>query len=67
MPGQVGSGYLDPTRSDPPGSGPDPTRRSCQYSGPDPTQPDPTRPAGRPDPGTTLISTYLGIINLLAP
>ena len=41
MAGQVGSGYLDPTRPDPPGSGPDPTRRFCQYSESDPTRPDP--------------------------
>ena len=38
MAGQVGSGYLDPTRPDPRGSGPDPT------------QPDPTRPDPRVDP-----------------
>ena len=41
------------TRPDPPGSGPDPTRRFCPYSGP-----NPTRPAGPPDPGTTLCDAY---------
>ena len=54
MAGQVGSGYLDPTRPDPPGSGPDPTRPAVLVHIPDPTRPNPTRPAGRPDTGTTL-------------
>ena len=49
MAGEVGSGYLDPTR---------ParvwTRPAVLVNIPDPTQTDPTRPAGQPDPGTTL-------------
>ena len=45
--------------------GPDPTRPARVWTRPDPpflsifrpdpTQPNPTRPAGRPDPGTTLV------------
>ena len=51
---RVRSGQGTWTRPDPPGSGPDPTRPAALVNIPDPTRPNPTRPAGRPDPGTTL-------------
>ena len=50
MAGQVGSGYLDPTRPDPPGSGPDPTQPAVLVNIPDPTRHNPTRPNPRVDP-----------------
>jgi hypothetical protein len=58
MAGQVGSGYLDPTRQ-----GLDPTRRSCQFSGPDPIRPDPIRGSTRPgnNSETTLIRILDGL------
>ena len=43
------------TRPDPPGSGPDTTRPAVLVNIPDLTRPNPTRPEGRPDPGTTLV------------
>ena len=52
MAGQVGSGYLDPTRQDL-----DPTRPAVIVNLSDPPRPNPTRPAGPPDPETTLGTT----------
>ena len=54
MVGRIGSGWTDPTQSDPPGSGPDPTRPAINVNIYDPIQAGPARPAGRPDPWTTL-------------
>ena len=59
MAGQVRSGFLDPTRPDPTRQGLDPTRPAVLVHIPDPTRPNPTRPAGRPDPGTTLRPTEI--------
>ena len=56
---RVRSGQGTWTRPDPPGSEPDPTRPAVLVNILDPTRPNPTRPAGRPDPGTTLVSTYI--------
>ena len=50
-----GSGRVRVLGPDPTRQGLDPTRPAVFVNFPDPTQPDPTRPAGRPDPGTTLL------------
>ena len=52
---RVRSGQGTWTLPDPPVSGPDPTRPAVLVQIPDPTRPNPTRPAGQPDPGTTLV------------
>ena len=54
MAGQVGSGYLDPTRQ-----GLYPTRSAALVNIPDPTQPDPTRGSTRPGNNSDLMSASL--------
>ena len=54
---RVRSGQGTWTRPDPTRQGQDPTRPAVLVHIADPTQPDPTRPAGQPDPGTTLDAT----------
>ena len=49
-----GSGRVRVLRPDPTRQGLDPTRPAAFVNITDPTRPNPTRPAGRPDPGTTL-------------
>ena len=56
---RVRSGQGTWTRPDPTRQGLDPTRPAVLVHIPDPTRPNPTRPAGRPDPGTTLRPTEI--------